>query len=643
MKQFARRAVMLAACFFSLFSFPEPASPREVVPESPLPAQAVAGEVIVKFSQNASPEQRMGVVDVAEGAVVEQLASSTVKVDLGEGVDAGEAARSYEDQPAVEYAEPNYLVRIAGASDPLRSQQWALTTTGIDAAWSITTGRPDVMVAVIDTGIDLEHPDLSGQVSGGYDFVNEDADPTDDHGHGTLVAGSIAAKANNGAGIAGTAPGVRLLALKALSATGIGNDFDVARAIRYAADRGAKVINMSFGGPDASQTLQDAIDYAYAKGVVLVGAAGNEGQGSLYYPGAGAHVMAVGASDRLDRRASFSNYGRSLSVIAPGVSVLSTSRGGRYDPVSGTSIAAPQVAGVAALIFSNWPSLRPDDVRARIERSAKDGGTPGYDEQYGWGRLDAAAAMAAPEEPSEASQTPPQSQPDNAALPAENTEDPPGQAPAVTNSYVYPNPFSPNGDGYLDATSICWNLSADARVSVILVGAGKIKRTLLRLVERPAGSNCLGWTGTDDRGLVLPDGNYNYRITATNSSGTSATVTGIAALDRDAYPYAEGLPEISEASFSPNPFFIRSRRAQSVVSVAFAISRDAYVNLKIFDARGEVKGLVTRQVKMAGTYRLGWTGTDNAGKLLPPGNYRYVVYAANTHGTRTYSGVVGIR
>jgi subtilisin family serine protease len=301
-------------------------------------------------------------------------------------------------------------------NDPYFTYQWGLHNTrqtggkedaDIDApeAWLITTGTTDVMVAVIDTGVDYNHEDLNdGRVRTDidWDYVNNDDDAMDDHSHGTHVAGIIAAETNNGVGVAGVMWQAQILPLKVCNSQGSCPVDAIASAIRYAADKGADVINMSLGGSDCSQTIADAVNYAYFdKGLVIVAAAGNDGGGSISYPAKLAPVIAVGATDHNDHKASFSNFGDELDVVAPGVTIFSTVPNNGYDAFSGTSMASPHVAGVAGLLLAQRPDLSNGQVREILRQSADDLGESGFDKYYGYGRVNAYQALQTdtPDEP----------------------------------------------------------------------------------------------------------------------------------------------------------------------------------------------------------------------------------------------------
>ena len=354
-------------------------------------------------------------------------------VKLAGGKSVREAEREFEARGDVEYAEPNYIAHaFLTPNDPYYSLQWHLNNAvygGIhtEPAWDLSRGT-GVSVAVIDTGVAYENyrnpvngkryyraPDLASTCfSPGYDYVEKDTHPNDDNSHGTHVAGTVGQSTNNSTGVAGVAFESCLMPVKVLDRNGSGTYANVAAGIRFAADNGAKVINLSLGGSAPSQTLLDAVAYAYGKGVTVIAAAGNDGINVISYPAAyDNYVIAVGATRYDETRASYSNYGVSLDLVAPGgdLTVDQNSDGygdgvlqNTFNPntksrsdfgywfFQGTSMATPHVAGVAALVISKGV-IGPDNVRAALENTAEDLGTAGRDNTYGWGLVDASAAV----------------------------------------------------------------------------------------------------------------------------------------------------------------------------------------------------------------------------------------------------------
>ena len=300
----------------------------------------------------------------------------------------------------VEYIEPNYVYSAFDTpNDPSYGKQWNLRSINVEQAWDETKGE-GITVAVIDTGVS-QVPDLKQtKFVKGYDFVNDRSNAGDDNGHGTHVAGTIAQSTNNRYGVAGIAYEAEIMPLKVLAKAGGGTIADIAEAIKFAADNGADVINMSLGGGGASQAMQEAIDYAYNKGVVIIAAAGNANQNSSSYPARYPHVISVSALDSSGNKAPYSNYGAGVDISAPGGSEAGKILQETIDPSNGkpvfagfqgTSMAAPHVAGVAALIKSVGIE-EPDAIASILKESARKAGEDPLN-HFGAGHLDAAAAV----------------------------------------------------------------------------------------------------------------------------------------------------------------------------------------------------------------------------------------------------------
>ena len=374
----------------------------------------VPGELIVKFKGGGEPFR---------------------VVTLPAGKSIREADEEFEARGDVEYAEPNYLAHTFFVpNDPYYSLQWHLQNSAFggvqtETAWDVSQGT-GVTVAIVDTGIAFENyrdprterryykaPDLATTCFvSGYDFVENDSHPNDDNSHGTHVAGTVAQSTDNSTGVAGVSFKSCLMPVKVLDRNGSGTYANVAKGIRLAADNGAKVINLSLGGPAASQTLLDAVAYAYAKGATVVAAAGNDGASVISYPAAyDDYVIAVGATRYDETLAYYSNFGPSLDVVAPGGDLTVDQNGDGYaDGVlqntfnpntksrsdfgywffQGTSMATPHVAGVAALVISKGNAVLPADVRKALESTAEDLGTAGRDNTFGHGLVDAARAVS---------------------------------------------------------------------------------------------------------------------------------------------------------------------------------------------------------------------------------------------------------
>jgi len=331
--------------------------------------------------------------------------------------------------PEIEFAEPDYLTQATFIpDDPFVSagSEWHLGKIQAFDAWNVTSGSSNIIVAVLDSGVNFTHPDLAGRLLPGYDFVWNDADPSDDFGHGTAVTGTIVASGNNGIGVAGVAFGCSVLPVKVMDSGGAASHSAIAQGIEYAVNHGARVINLSMGGDWPSSTLQDAINFAWSNNVLVVASAGNTGGTAPQYPAACDHVLAVAASDSSDARAWFSTYGSFVSLYAPGLTIWTTQddTNNLYAGWSGTSFASPIVAGVAALVVSVNPLLSNAQVVALLKQSADDVGPAGYDTTYSYGRINAWRAVNAAQTNSVVNPPPPL---------------PPSSSPSTNNETVPPS------------------------------------------------------------------------------------------------------------------------------------------------------------------------------------------------------------
>ncbi|MGE7905330.1 S8 family serine peptidase [Peribacillus sp. NPDC094092] len=319
------------------------------------------------------------------------------KVEVPKGETTDNVIEELEEQKNVEYAEPNYLFKkMESPNDPAYIDQWHHKRLGTSAAWTKTMGSKELIVAIIDDGIDRNHEDLKGKIVNAYDTIKNRKHIVPKGAHGTHIAGIIAGSANNGIGGTGVAPNVKLMPINVFDGE-YADTADIIEAIHYAVQQKANIINMSLGDTSYSEALNKAVQEAYKKGVLIVAAAGNEGdmgkKVQRVYPAAFSHVISVAATDSRDRRPSYSNYHSTVDIAAPGDDILSTLPYGRYGWMSGTSMATPMVAGVAALIWSNEPKLNKTEVEYRLYDSAVDLGAKGKDIYYGNGRVNAKKAL----------------------------------------------------------------------------------------------------------------------------------------------------------------------------------------------------------------------------------------------------------
>ncbi|MDT8304067.1 MAG: S8 family serine peptidase, partial [Sedimentisphaerales bacterium] len=408
--------------------------------QSHMGQKSVPGEFLVKFRPDVS-EKTINALNSTHG--VSTIYTSPYAgfriLSAPEGGAVADLVEIYQANPNVEYAEAHYIAYALNApNDELYPRQWHFSNTSygginVELAWDISTGL-GVVVAILDTGIAYENyseknqsganssyqqaPDLAGTFFvAGYDFVNNDEHPNDDSasGHGTHIAGTVAQNTNNSIGTAGIAFNSYLMPVKVLNNSGAGTYADIAEGIIWATENGAHVINLGFGGSEPSMALEEALAYSYNRGVTLIAAAGNDGISGVVYPAAyDDYVIAVGATRYDETLTNYSNFGLNLDLVAPGGDLNIDQNGDSYRDgilqqvykvdgfgtltwgynfMEGTSMAAAHVSGVAALLIANGNATSPAEVRQALESTAEDKGEAGWDMRYGWGIVDAFAAL----------------------------------------------------------------------------------------------------------------------------------------------------------------------------------------------------------------------------------------------------------
>ena len=381
-------------------------------------------EIIIKFRPGIAERAKTALRKTCGGSNFLTFYRDHFRVlQLPPGADLKRVIGILARSPHVVYAEPNHTVRAFSIpNDEYYPYQWNFQAINMEKAWDTSTGK-GVTVAVVDSGVNPYGSDGFGdRLLDGYNaFFNIESWWEDFHSHGTHVAGTIGQQTGNGTGVAGIAYNAKILPVKVLNRFGFGSNAALAAGIRWATDQGAQIINMSLGDPWGSLTVREAVDYAYEHGVVMVAASGNDASQadlvSIRYPAAYDHVIAVGAVNALNNRAYYSNGGPELALVAPGGSADDLNADGYSDDIvqetfskylgftsfalgwgfyymRGTSMASPHVAGVAALVKSLHPDWGPDEIRQALTDTALDLGDPGRDDAYGYGLVDAAAAVA---------------------------------------------------------------------------------------------------------------------------------------------------------------------------------------------------------------------------------------------------------
>ena len=362
-----------------------------------------ADQILVRLKPGRTKAQASQALARYQSAAIERKTAALEKLGYWRArVPAGVATADFlarlSKDASVECVEFNVILRSQAEkpADPTFGPDWGLQAILAIQAWEITQGDPSVIVAVVDSGIAGDHPDLADALVPGYNFIADNTEAHDDFGHGTQVAGIIAARSNAESGTTGVAPRSRVMPLKVLDANGEGTAADVAEAIVYAADAGTRVITLALGTYAESGVLQAAIEYASARNCLIIAAGGNNGTDELVYPAAYPQTLAVAALDQFRKPCFFSNRAPYIDIAAPGIDILTTAKNGGHSELTGTSASAAHVAGLAALLLAVNPALNADTFQAIIRASASDLQTAGWDAETGFGLADCVVALNQP-------------------------------------------------------------------------------------------------------------------------------------------------------------------------------------------------------------------------------------------------------
>lgn len=354
----------------------------------------IQNELVIKFKPNVSEKNIQNFIKQNKLSIKKRRDHTIIVTSSNQSTKNILTKIEKMKDNSIQYVEPHFIYLTNEVNDRLYlDYQWNLPVIFTEEGWELTKGKENVVIAVIDTGVDLDHPEFQGKLVDGINIIDPSSLPMDDDGHGTHIAGIISANTNNNEGIAGITWYNKIMPIKVLDQSGAGTLFDVAEGIFWAADHGAKVINLSLGNYAESEYLHDAIKYAYSKDIVLVAAAGNDNIEDLGYPASYPEVIGVAALNAYQQKAEFSNFGPNIDVAAPGVNIASTFPGEQYAALSGTSMASPHVAGLAGLIRSVNPKLTNEEVANMIKETATDLGTIGKDPYYGYGEINIAKAI----------------------------------------------------------------------------------------------------------------------------------------------------------------------------------------------------------------------------------------------------------
>ena len=334
----------------------------------------------------------VGKIAGAEHGKASRIGNSNVFViDLPPQASETAVQARLKNNPHIEAVELDQIVPLNSSNDPYFGSQWHLSKIGAPSAWATTSGT-NVTIAILDTGVDGAHPDLKDRMVAGYNFYDGNTNTSDVHGHGTAVAGTAAATLNNGTGVASVAGAAKIMPIRVSDLQGYGSWSAFTNGLTWAADRGARVANISYL-VSGSASVQSAASYFRSKGGLVVTSAGNYAKDEGIAPNG--TLISVSATSSSDALASFSSYGKFVDVSAPGAGIYTTTRGGGYKSWNGTSFSSPATAGVVALMMAANPSLPPTEVEKLLFGTAVDLGTSGYDIYYGWGRVNADAAVQA--------------------------------------------------------------------------------------------------------------------------------------------------------------------------------------------------------------------------------------------------------
>ena len=530
-------------------------------------------ELLIGFKQSTTITQRRDILkafSLSEKDYQEQGSINLVRVPRGQ--DLEKIANQLVQYKEVNYVEPNLQLQGSSIpSDSYYSKQWGAKKINLPEAWDTTTGESSIVVAVVDSGVDTNHSEFKGKIIKSYD-ISTGKKSIIGTSHGTHVAGIIGA-AMDKKGVVGTAPNISLMPINIFKGSEA-SVFNFIQGIQYAVDNGVDIINLSLYTSYYSATMDTAIQYAHSKGVLVVSAVGNDGKIMTAYPAALENVIAVSATNQDDSFAKFSNRGEYVDISAPGTDIISTDTDGMYSTMTGTSMATPFISGVSALILSKNPYLSADEVESILIKSSKDLGIKGKDNYFGYGRVDAAAALK---------QTP----------------------SLVKNLKISTSNLQQNGKNTVDAS---FNVEEGRKVSIYITD--KKGKTIKNLITNQISNGELiqiSWNGLNN------DGAYNYssqvtiKIKVTDGSKTSYENKNVTITDT-LHPYLKN----TSSSFIINP--------KKKLSIPFTLSKRASIKADIYQSNAKKIRNWTTQ-KSSGDNSISWDGKNNSKKQVSDGKY----------------------
>lgn len=554
-------------------------------------------KLIVKFNSSVSQDYKEQILQSLNIKEVSSLGRGGFSlVSAGANNDLASIAESLLKFKHVEYVEPNYEVESAYTPlDPYYGKQWYLRKLQMPQAWNLSKGTSNVTVAVIDSGVQISHPELSGKIVFPYDMISRSSNIYADE-HGTHVAGIIGAAMNN-IGISGMAPNVKIMPVNVFQGD-VANIFDIVDGIYYAVDHKADIINLSLGSTTYSYALDYAVNYAASKGVIIVAAAGNDNNSEYTYPAALPSVIGVSATDMNDQIAEFSNYGDFIDFAAPGVDIYSTNTGNSYGSLNGTSMAAPIVSGVGALVLSKNPFMNPTQLENILRKSSVDLGDKGWDVLYGNGRVDPLAAL------------------NNTPYPLHSL--------SITDSS-----FIMNGK---NNTEISFYAYGGTTISLYVKNTkGEIVKKLIPEKKWSGGKAAAFWNGKKDNGEYAVSGDYKILVKVSNGKKAIYRSMNMKIIDKV-------IPAIRVAS---TVNFTTLSKGQVVLP--FEVNKSGKVKAVIYDHRNrEIKRVLNNRSVSSGIKSLSWDGKTTKGKFVSDGKYKLVMSMIDSNKVKSSNRTVTV-